>query len=177
MEAAPYLMTNLGDNDYHYKLTDNMRYYTGKSFKVGDTTYYKSQADVPAGATNYQVLTGSNSVEFTKIKYAGTDKTTTYHFAVEDTSGGAKGEYGYKIYFFSYVADEFGNYVDNEGHSVNSPIFNGQYCVYSVGRDKDGMIEGTGVKKYFTRWDIYNGVGRVVVGYCGGNHNFTYGGG
>ena len=174
MEAAPYLMTNLGDNDYHYKLTDNIRYYTGNSFKVGDTTYYLSQDDVPQNPGTYKVLTASDSVNFTKIKYAGTDKTTTYHFAVEDTSGGAKGEYGYKVYFFSYVADEFGNYVDNEGHSVNSPIFNGQYCVYSVGSDKDGMIEGTGVKKYFTRWDIFNTKGDYVASCY--NRRFNYSG-
>lgn len=174
MEAAPYLMTNLGDNDYHYKLTDNMRYYTGKSFKVGDTTYYLSQDDVPQNPGTYKVLTASDSVNFTKIKYAGTDKTTTYHFAVEDTSGGAKGEYGYKVYFFSYVADEFGNYVDNEGHSVNSPIFNGQYCVYSVGREKDGIIEGKGSKKYFTRWDIFNTKGDFVASCF--NRRFSYSG-
>ena len=174
MEAAPYLMTNLGDNDYHYKLTDNMRYYTGKSFKVGDTTYYLSQDDVPQNPGTYKVLTASDSVNFTKIKYAGTDKTTTYHFAVEDTSGGAKGEYGYKVYFFSYVADEFGNYIDNEGHSVEEPIFNGQYCVYSVGREKDGIIEGKGSKKYFTRWDIYNTKGDFVASCY--NRRFNYSG-
>ncbi len=174
MEAAPYLMTNLGDNDYHYKLTDNIRYYTGKSFKVGNTTYYLSQDDVPDNPGTYKVLTASDSVTFTKIKYAGTDHTTTYHFAVEDTSGGAKGEYGYKIYFFSYVTDDFGNYVDNEGHSVNSPIFNGQYCVYSVGREKDGIIAGTGVKKYFTRWDIYNTKGDFVASCY--NRRFNYSG-
>ena len=174
MEAAPYLMTNLGDNDYHYKLTDNMRYYTGKSFKVGDTTYYLSQDDVPDNPGTYKVLTASDSVTFTKIKYAGTDHTTTYHFAVEDTSGGAKGQNGYKIYFFSYVTDDFGNYVDNEGHSVNSPIFNGQYCVYSVGREKDGIIAETGVKKYFTRWDIFNTKGDFVASCF--NRRFSYSG-
>ena len=174
MEAAPYLMTNLGDNDYHYKLTDNMRYYTGNSFKVGDTTYYKSQADVPAGATNYQVLDGNDSVTFRKIKYQPDGKQTTYHFAVEDTSGGAKGQYGYKIYFFSYVTDDFGNYVDNEGESVEEPIFNGQYCVYSVGREKDGIIEGKGSKKYFTRWDIYNTKGDFVASCY--NRRFNYSG-
>ncbi len=173
MEAAPYLMTNLGDNDYHYKLTDNIRYYTGKSFKVGNTTYYLSQDDVPQNPGTYKVLTASDSVNFTKIKYAGTDKTTTYHFAVEDTSGGAKGQYGYKIYFFSYVTDDFGNYVDNNGNSSNTPVFNGQYCVYSVGRDKDGMIEGTGVKKYFTRWDIYNTKGDFVASCYNRRFNFS----
>lgn len=173
MEAAPYLMTNLGDNDYHYKLTDNMRYYTGNSFKVGDTTYYLSQDDVPQGATNYQVLTGSNSVTFTKIKYAGTDHTTTYHYAVEDTSGGQKGQYGYKIYFFSYVTNEEGDYLDNNGNKVNSPTFNGQYCVYSVGREKDGIIEGKGSKKYFTRWDIFNTKGDFVASCYNRRFNFS----
>ena len=174
MEAAPYLMTNLGDNDYHYKLTDNMRYYTGNSFKVGDTTYYLSQDDVPQNPGTYKVLTASDSVNFTKIKYAGTDKTTTYHFAVEDTSGGAEGQYGYKIYFFSYVADEFGNYLDNNGDPSETPVFNGQYCVYSVGREKDGIIEGKGVKKYFTRWDIYNTKGDFVASCY--NRRFSYSG-
>ena len=174
MEAAPYLMTNLGDNDYHYKLTDNMRYYTGKSFKVGDTTYYLSQDDVPQNPGKYKVLAASDSVTFTKIKYTGTDKTTTYHFAVEDTSGGAKGQYGYKIYFFSYVTDDFGNYLDNNGNSSNTPVFNGQYCVYSVGREKDGIIEGKGSKKYFTRWDIYNTKGDFVASCY--NRRFNYSG-
>ena len=174
MEAAPYLMTNLGDNDYHYKLTDNIRYYTGKSFKVGNTTYYLSQDDVPQNPGTYKVLTASDSVTFTKIKYAGTDHTTTYHFAVEDTTEGQKGQYGYKIYFFSYVTDDYGNYVDNEGHSVNSPIFNGQYCVYSVGREKDGIIEGKGSKKYFTRWDIFNTKGDFVASCF--NRRFNYSG-
>lgn len=174
MEAAPYLMTNLGDNDYHYKLTDNMRYYTGKSFKVGDTTYYKSQADVPAGATNYRVLDGNDFVTFRKIKYQPNGQQTTYHFAVPDTSVGAEGEYGYKIYFFSYVTDDSGNYLDNNGNTVTEPIFNGQYCVYSVGREKDGMIEGTGVKKYFTRWDIFNTKGDFVASCF--NRRFSYSG-
>ena len=176
IEAAPYLMMD-GDGhslEYHYMLTDNLRYYTGKSFKVGNTTYYLSQADVPDNPGTYKVLTANDSVTFTKIKYAGTDHTTTYHFAVEDTSGGQKGQYGYKIYFFSYVTDDFGNYVDNEGHSVNSPIFNGQYCVYSVGREKDGIIAETGVKKYFTRWDIYNTKGEFVASCY--NRRFNYSG-
>lgn len=175
MEAAPYLMTNLGDNDYHYKLTDNIRYYTGNSFKVGDTTYYKSQADVPQNPGKYEVLTSDNSVTFRKIKYQPDGQQTTYHFAVEDTSGGAKGEYGYKIYFFSYVRDDdTGAYKDNDGNPVEEPIFNGQYCVYSVGREKDGIIEGTGVKKYFTRWDVYNTKGDFVASCY--NRRFNYSG-
>lgn len=177
IEAAPYLMmdgsTEQTRIQYHYMLTDNMRYYTGKSFKVGNTTYYLSQDDVPQNPGTYKVLTASDSVTFTKIKYAGTNHTTTYHFAVEDTTEGQKGQYGYKVYFFSYVADEFGNYVDNEGHSVNSPIFNGQYCVYSVGREKDGIIAETGVKKYFTRWDIFNTKGVYVASCYNRRFNFS----
>ena len=185
MEAAPYLMmdgsTEQTKIQYHYKLTDNIRYYTGNSFKVGDTTYYlDTRPDDADDDGKYVIMnshnpTGAPSVEFLKVKHnkEGDMQKTTYHYAVADTTDGQEGDYGYKIYFFSYVTDDFGNYVDNEGRSVNSPIFNGQYCVYSVGREKDGMIEGTGVKKYFTRWDIYNTKGDYVASCYNRRFNFS----
>lgn len=180
IEAAPYVMKN---STYHYKLKDSTRYYTGTSFKVGNITYYLYEKDLPNGTqdSTHMLLTASNSVEFTKIKYLNDPNghTTTYHFAVEDKSEVEKqsqpgtGQYNYKIYFFSYVTDDFGNYVDNDGHPVSEPIFNGQYCVYSVGRDVDGIVENTGDKKYFTRWDIFNTKGTLISSCYNRRFNFS----
>ena len=192
IEAPEYLITDdtTGEKplQYHYKLYDDVRYYTGNSFKVGDVTYYLYAEDMPENYDSnlHKLITDAAgyTVQFKKVKYLNTtpDKYTTYHYAVVDDSGvtGVEGDdpkyghYDYKIYFFSYVRDdETGAYLDNEGNSTVTPIFNGQYCVYSVKREIDGIVKNTGVPKYFTRWDITNTRGEYVASCYNRRFNFS----
>lgn len=188
MEAAPYLMKDDSSNpiSYHYKPTNSKRYYTGNSFKVGNTTYYlRAKPDGSAAGTNEVIITdaavraGQYTVTFTKrsnmTEYGGDGHTTTYRYAV---ASGTPGTLDYKVYFFAYAMNANEEMVDNEGNVIDfetqDPVFNGQYIVYSESQEKDGIIEGTGVKKYFTRWDIYNTKGDFVASCY--NRRFNYSG-
>ena len=191
MEAAPYLMMD-GDADhkiqYHYQNVDKSRTYTGNSFTVNGITYYLNEFPSDLGITEddathklitkEKVAAGYYTVTFYKQKYlSNQSQQTTYKYAVADTSDGQKEKYGYKIYYFSYKCDEAGNLLDNEGNRLPDgadPVFNGQVAVYSVDHEIDGIIQNTGVKKYFTRWDITNTKGEFVASCY--NRRFNYSG-
>ena len=193
MEAAPYLMMD-GDTEqtkikYHYMPADSKRYFTGNSFTVGDTIYYLRAR--PDGSTDdrtndivmtdAEVRAGHHCVSFTKRKHNSTlvpgadNHKTTYKYAV---ATGTEGTLDYKVYFFAYAMNENEEMVDNAGNVIDfatqDPVFNGQYIYYSESKEKDGIIQGTGVKKYFTRWDITNTKGEYIASCY--NRRFTYSG-
>lgn len=175
IEAAPYVMTNV---TYHYKVEDSKRYYTGNSFTVDGVTYYLNEfPEGVSGDGKHKVINSSNvaseyTVEFTKAKYIGTAHAkTTYKYAV---SSGQEGTAGFKVYFFAYNMNDMEEMVDNEGNVTDTPVFNGQYVVYSEDNVVDGIVANTGVKKYFTRWDIFNTKGDFVASCY--NRRFTYSG-
>ena len=189
VEAAPYVLyktydteTNTGTMvDFHTKKVSGKRTYTGNSFKIGEVTYYKALADVPDEYKNTEktdiadafkathiILTYSNKVHFLKPgKEDKQENYTDYYYAVDNVVDGYR-----TVYFFAYEIDANEDPVDAEGNKLseedkNNPnkyVFNGQYVIYSEYDETDGIIANNNyVKKYFTRWDIYNTAGEKVA--------------
>ena len=180
MEAAPYVWMNV---NYHTKPANTKRYYTGNSFKVSNITYYlREKPDKSAAGTNEVIITdadvreGRYTVTFIK---RGKTEPTTYRYAVAE---GTPGTVGYKVYFFAYNMNASEKMTTNDGTVITEeqfiagidPVFNGQYIVYTETEEKDGVIANTGVKKYFTRWDIFNTKGDFVASCY--NRRFSYSG-
>ena len=180
MEAPEYLWMDEDSTNkvqYHTKPGESKRYYTGNSFTVNGTTYYmRSKPDGSAAGANEVIITDemgvsdAYTVKFKKRKnetqYGGNGNETTYHFAV---SSGTRGTSDFKVYFFAYAMD------NNENPELDQDkyVFNGQYIVFSETDEKDGIIENTGVKKYFTRWDIFNTKGTLIASCYNRRFNFS----
>ena len=172
IEAAPYILYKNYEGgvhqtvDFHYKKVSNKRYYTGNSFTVNGITYYKSVEDMGGQSQDatHVVLTRSNTVTVNKPEKAGQAgyDGTTYEFAVKDNSTNA-------VYFFAYAMNSDDQMVDNTGALTTTPVFNGQYIIYTENDVIDGIVKnGDGEnfgysKKYFTRWDIFNSKGEKVA--------------
>lgn len=172
IEAAPYILYKSYTNgvhetvDFHYKKVSNKRYYTGNSFTVNGITYYKSVEDMGGQSQDatHVVLTSSNTVTVYKPEKAGQAgyDGTTYEFAVKDNSTNA-------VYFFAYAMNSDDQMVDNAGNVTETPVFNGQYIIYTENDVIDGIVKNSDgenfgyLKKYFTRWDIYNSSGELVA--------------
>lgn len=160
IEAAPYVWKN---PEKRYVTEDNMRYYTGTYFTIGTVCYYYGDTapdPLPAGASTSQQLTVSNTAAWTlETGYTGSIPSS-YTYAVTDTKG---------------TADTS----DDEVYSFMLNGANGQYTVTKKTQSLDGfyMYDGsgdlTGVKKYFTRWDVHDTNGNYIASSYNRRFNFS----
>lgn len=154
VEAAPFVWKDGGTEQtklqYHTTQETKYRYFT--STRVVDGTTYKY---FTVNGTNYYYLTKpssdtsgvvvDNSATF-RVSYHG----TTHNYAVLDST-----------------KDELYTFDDSTAAEK------GQYRWFYQADKIDGVVENTGVKKYFTRWDIYNTKGEFVASSYNRYFNYT----
>ncbi len=155
IEAAPYVVkdgaTAATKIQYHKTQETKYRYFTSTKVINGVTYKYFTVNDVNYyyGAVPDTDATGvlvTDTAQFT-VTYHGVE----HHYAVLDS-----------------VKDEL--YTFDDATAAEK----GQYRWFYRGDTIDGVVQNTGVKKYFTRWDIYNSKGEFVASSY--NRYFNYSG-
>ncbi|MBK6087128.1 pullulanase X25 domain-containing protein [Ruminococcus difficilis] len=167
VEAAPYVVKNA---TVHRNMTYKKRYLNAGVVTENDTNYYYFTYNSiryfyknlpPTHLDSDRALTENDKVTYYKTDDNGDNISYTYSYAL-NLSGTT--------------------YADNEDGNATRPAVyywdfgtgeKGQYCVTHEHYEDDGIITGTGDKKYFTRWDIYNSSGDYVASTYYKKFNYT----
>ena len=154
VEAAPYVLKNVTN----HTVTDyNVRYFSGSDKDYPDTVSF--------------VVESNNTTTRYWLKYHEEGK---YDFKKPD---GATGEV---LEATNVVQDDSGNnytYAVKVDGVIYQFVNVGQdgvmYSVRTPYQKVDGVVQDTGTKKYFTRWDIYNSKGEFVASSYNRYFNYT----
>ena len=166
IEAAPYVWK---DPAPRYEHTPDTRYFTSRTFKIGDKTYYRYEPsaeedpDFNASDANTIQVTSDEAFNVTWKRINSStgeleDYTLTY--AVEATVDG-------KTVVYSFESD-----TTNVGQYTYHSMLDELSGFYMYTNDTESTL--TGDKKYFTRWDIYSSDGNYVASSY--NRRFNYSG-
>lgn len=154
VEAAPYVLKNVTN----HTVTDyNVRYFSGSDKDYPDTVSFVVESNntttrywlkyYEEGKYDFKKPDGAEGIELTASNTDTDDSGTRYTYAVKVDD---------VIYQFVNVGE------DGVMYSVRTPY-----------KKVDGVVQDTGTKKYFTRWDIYNSKGEFVASSYNRYFNYT----
>lgn len=145
VQAAPYVI--MGANNHTVK-EENTRTFSG-THTIGETTYTYftvNNINYYYGTVNPNDATGVQVTSDSKFTVTWNNKS--YNYAVKDGDN-----------LYTFVDDTKGT--------------SGQYDYMTLVDKVDGVVENTGTKKYFTRWDIYNSKSEFVASSYNSYFNYT----
>ena len=154
VEAAPYVLKNVTN----HTVTDyNVRYFSGSDKDYPDTVSFVVESNNTTtrywlkyheeGKYDFKKPEGAAGTELTASDTETDDSGKSYTYAVKVDG---------VIYQFVNVGE------DGVMYSVRTPY-----------QKVDGVVQNTGTKKYFTRWDIYNSKGEFVASSYNRYFNYT----